>query len=210
MKKRNRNHWKYPTLGANIQVNGQQTPVIQRYAFFLNLPKGTQHKGNIPWKNPPERIALPKSIAQVTIKVDGQSIAYPRLENEYLYLGEQKTEVTEADSIRASVYRKIIDGIPLKVITRVDIQVGGRAREIDLGQVVLKNSRPTNLNTSISAQLNNDGNLKVYTGPGSYRVQFTSILKVTKIPFPYPPKMISMTHKRFGYGYPTKASALSI
>ena len=48
------------------------------------------------------------------------------MENEYLYLGEQKTEVTEADSIRASVYRKIIDGIPLKVITRVDIQVGGR------------------------------------------------------------------------------------
>ena len=145
------------------------------------LPKG-QHTvtGSFAWSSAPQVLPVPPQVGEVSLSVQGAAIERPRFDAEgRLWLqagGEGGGEEAEADSVRVSVYRQFYDGVPLRVTSRFDLNVSGRAREVELGAVLLGGARPTQVRGELPVQVQPDGKVKVYVRPGTHSVEVDAVL----------------------------------
>ncbi len=135
--------------------------------------------GRLVWNSPPQFVTTPPQTGRVLLELRGQPVERPRHDaSGRLWIdGEEgAADGEETDRLRASVYRRIRDGVPLRVETWVDVNVSGQAREIDLGPVVLAGSRPVRLESPVPAALDGEGRLTVYARPGTHRVSLESVV----------------------------------
>ena len=65
------------------------------------------------------------------------------------------------------------DDIPLRVVTRLDLDVAGRAREVQLGPVLLAGGTPLAVTGPLPARLEPDGTLRLQVRPGHWVVEVT-------------------------------------
>lgn len=159
-----------PTL---VQQNGKGLAMV-------SVPAG-QHKisGILPWKSAPEMIEVPSDVAQVSLNVDGKAVSSPRLDEQgRLWIRESGSakDASETDALRVSIYRKFTDGVPLKVSTMLELNVSGRTREVSMGKVLLKDTRPSSIKSNLPIQVQADGDVKVYVRPGRHTVQIDAFL----------------------------------
>lgn len=147
--------------------------------------------GRIAWSRAPDALRIPADAGSVELAVGGRSIDYPRIEAGQLYLGEVNDEDDGVrDSIRVSVYRRIEDGVPMRVRTRLELNVAGRAREVDLGRILLGATRAIAADGDLPARVQPDGLLTVYVRPGTHMVEVTSVVpepvETVAVPEPEP------------------------
>jgi hypothetical protein len=134
--------------------------------------------GGFDWSQVPEVIQVPSQVGQVSLTLEDKPVDRPRVAEGRLWLRDGTGELGQAeeDSLRASVYRKIADGVPLTVTTRIRLNVSGRAREVSLGSVLLDGSRPVEVRAPLPVQVNVDGGTKVYVRPGTHDVEIDAVV----------------------------------
>lgn len=93
-----------------------------------------------------------------------------------VWLGLRDSPETERESLEIEVYRRIDDGVPLAVQTRIVLRAGGRAREVDLGAVGLEGATPIALSADVPARLDASGRLAVQVRPGTHTITLDSRL----------------------------------
>ncbi len=147
---------------------------------FATLPAG-QHKitGAFSWRGPPEVIAVAPETGRVDLVRAGKSVSHPRLDLEgrlWLQGGADGARATEADSLRVSVFRRIFDGVPMRIINRFELNVSGRAREVSLGSVLLPETRAGAVRGGLPLQAAPDGSVRVYVKPGSHWVEIDTLV----------------------------------
>ncbi|NEX23163.1 hypothetical protein G3480_23175 [Thiorhodococcus mannitoliphagus] len=144
----------------------------------VRLPPGRHElTGRFAWQQRPESIVLPKAAGLVDLTLDGQVQARPRLERDgRLWLREpgQSAAAAEGDALRLEVYRRVDDLMPLRVSTRLELEVSGRAREVQLGPVTLAGGIPLSLESDLPARLEPDGVLRAQVRPGRWQLVTTS------------------------------------
>ncbi|RLA07848.1 MAG: hypothetical protein DRQ54_04930, partial [Gammaproteobacteria bacterium] len=139
-------------------------------------------QGRVNWQRQPEFIDLPGGSGLVSLSVDGEQQAHPQVDAQgRLWLGDkpgQKGDQTghqpQADSVNLRVFRKLQDGVPLVVTTRVELEVAGRNREQLFGQLLLEGFSPISINSPLPAKLEADGRLRVQLRPGSWTIEVLS------------------------------------
>lgn len=90
--------------------------------------------GRFRWSRLPESLAVPPAIALVDLRLRGAEVRFPRREaGGLLWLEASRAEEGEAEFLEVEVQRKIEDGVPVQLTTRVLLRAGGRSREVDLG-----------------------------------------------------------------------------
>ncbi len=167
-------HWP-----QDVRVNGAAAMVFeaQKDVPLIELGRGRSViTGRFDWKSAPEVLQLPADVAVVSLTLDGKHVAWPRHdETGKLWVKEASAaSVGEADTIRASVYRHIVDDIPIKVITALELNVAGRAREVSLGKPLIDGGVPVAITGALPTQISADGEVKVYVRPGTYVIDITS------------------------------------
>lgn len=160
----------------DVRVDGQPVAVLdagEAHHPSVRLAAGVHRlAGTFRWASMPERIRVPPATARLWLRVAGEPVPFPRRDAEgRLWLAAGDVEAGEAERLDLSVHRKIEDGVPLFVTTRMELRVSGRARELSLGKVLLDGTAPVSITSELPARLDSGGELHVQVAAGSYRIE---------------------------------------
>jgi hypothetical protein len=135
--------------------------------------------GRLPFDRAPEFVRIPVQTGLVTLEISGRKVEPPELDDQgRLWLSadaarrEGAPEVKNTLEIR--VFRQIVDGIPLTVSSRIELDVSGEHREVLLGPVLVVDAIPLSLNSGLPARLEPDGRLRVQVRPGRHVLTLSS------------------------------------
>jgi hypothetical protein len=163
----------------DVRVQNRPVAVVGDEQPRVELPRGNHViSGRFVWAELPEIFPVPASIGVVHLFLDGEAVPHPRHDQQgRLWLKEGRAgTVTEADSLRVSVYRRIEDRVPLSVTTRLELNVSGRAREVELGPVLLPGSRAIVVRGALPVQVEPGGEVGVYVRPGTHTLDIVSVI----------------------------------
>jgi hypothetical protein len=158
-------HWP-----LDVSVDGRALAVTAEDDMpVVWLPEGRHRiEGRFDWDERPESMALPASIARVTLTISGRTQSLVQRDDDALWLGRVETTVAERDSISSEVFRLLEDRIPARLETRFKITVSGKGREESLAQVLPEGFVPVSLNGDLNARLDPDGSLRLQVRSGEH------------------------------------------
>ena len=143
---------------------------------FVTVAAGhTRLTGRLHWSRPPEVVALPTDVAVLSVTRDGQPIQAPRREQGRLWLSGGKQVRDDTDTLRIEVQRRIVDGVPLRIATRLALKVAGKARDVVLGDVLVAGSVPVSVNGPLPVQIGRDGVARVHVRAGSHVITVDAV-----------------------------------
>ncbi|NKQ41588.1 MAG: hypothetical protein HF962_08460 [Sulfurovum sp.] len=161
----------------DISVNGAKAIVLESQSKpILILDKGSYEiSGSISWNDSLKYLQLPKSLALVTLYKHGKRISDFSIDsNSRLWLDKSSSDKAEKGSLSVSIYRKVIDGHPLKMKTYLYFSVSGEMRSVVLDGIVLDRFLPTAINSSLDATIIDEKKLKVQIKAGEWTIMIDS------------------------------------
>jgi hypothetical protein len=164
----------------DVRVDGQAAPVGQNEGRPILLLSRGEHvvTGTITWDERPQYIQTPEQTALFSLTLDGNPVSQINVDvNGKLWLGGEsavKQEQTIQNEAKVRVYRKLIDEIPLRMVTQVHLNISGQDRELLLGQLLLDSAVALGLESELPARIEKDGRLRVQVVSGSWTVRLTS------------------------------------
>jgi len=153
--------------------------------------------GELQWDRLPESLPIPRDTGLITLKVFGKSVASPIVDNAgNLWLREQRAQADQSvvgDRIELTAFRRVVDDIPLQLVTRVELKISGRQREEVITGVLPAQFIPLELTSRLPARLEQDGRLRIQVRPGQWAIEVTARnpgpvaqLKLEPFPAPWP------------------------
>lgn len=164
----------------DVTVDGSVAPVTERGgAPGLRLASG-RHRvaGRFEWGRMPESLPVPGAIGLVELSLEGRLVPIPRRQADgLLWLRAHQDATTGGESLRLQVFRRIADGVPPFVETRLALEASGRAREVRLAAALLPGSVPVSVSGELPARLEADGALRVQVRGGSFTLSIVARLE---------------------------------
>ena len=160
-----------------VRVDGQPTTLTQ----VKGAPRGRVLSGlhtitgTFEWDALPELLLVPPATGLLELTIRGQRVAFPNRDVQgRLWL--QAHEVTEHEENRLDVvvHRRVVDDIPLRVMTRIELRVSGGGREMVLGTALPEKFIPMSLESPLPARVEPDGHLRVQLRPGDWTIELTA------------------------------------
>jgi len=131
-------------------------------------------KGAFVWNALPELLQVPASTGILSLTVDGREIVDPdRGADGHLRLHGKGGAARREDTMTATLFRLIEDDIPMRLITRVLLEVSGRPREIRLASLLPDGAAAMKIDSPLPARLTQTGDLLVQARPGRWDVRVT-------------------------------------
>lgn len=155
-----------------VDVDRQPATVLQRggVPMVWLAPGDYSLSGTLPWTSRPARLRVPAAIGLVALSVDGVAVARVERNGDQLTLGEAAAAQRAADALSLRVYRRLEDGLPATLETRLQLNVTGSAREQLLGPALPAGFVATALSGDLPARLESDGQLRVQLRPGQWTI----------------------------------------
>ncbi len=188
------NHWP-----QNVTVDVRRISVTARNARpAIRLTPGRYTvSGRFQWQRQPAAFPISPVTGVVQLNVDGRRIEFPEWENGNIWLGERRQQVHVEDRLELTVFRRITDGVPIRLETLVRLNVSGRSREEELGTALPDNFLPLALSSSLPARLEPDGTLHAQVRPGRWEItvraratESIQSLAMTEVSAPWPAQEI--------------------
>ncbi|SJM89405.1 conserved membrane hypothetical protein [Crenothrix polyspora] len=175
----------------NVTVNARTAPVMERNGVpSIKLPAGSYDiKGDFLWKTIPENLSIPSDTGLINVRINGQPLPAPVIKEGQLWLtendiGQKKSENTQ-NNLDVQVFRYFSDDVPMRVVTRLVLNVSGEQREIRLPKPVLDDFIPLSLQSPLPARIEPDGQLLLQVRPGQWQIDINArsrnVIKI--IPF---------------------------
>ncbi len=161
----------------NVRVGDNPIPVVERSGVpSVRLSAGShQLSGEFRWSVMPQRIAVPKAIGLLTLKVHDEDIALPRWDAAgQVWLKRARAETAQKDLLSAQVYRVIEDGIPLWLQTEIELTVSGKSREEEVGNILPAGWQLSYVESPIPVAIDNQGRMKTQVRAGKWRIKIQS------------------------------------
>lgn len=131
-------------------------------------------RGDLPWAARPARLRVPAFIGLIALNVDGAAVSRVERNGDQLTLGEAAEAQRTADALSLRVYRRLEDGLPPTLETRLQLNVTGSAREQLLGPALPEGFVATALSGDLPARLESDGRLRIQLRPGQWMLQLVA------------------------------------
>ena len=167
-------HWPQDTRRDDLPI-----PVVPRDGVpSVKLGPGVHAiSGRFAWPRPPDGLTLAPQTGLLSLVIDGEAVPRPRLEpGGRLWIGAATTAVEPKDEDRVGieVFRKIDDELPLRVTTRLELEISGQARLLSLAPTLLPGGVPLAVESPLPARLDADGLLQLQVRPGTWAVEIES------------------------------------
>jgi hypothetical protein len=158
-----------------VRADGKAVPVVSVGGRpSARLPAG-HHRvtGTFRWDALPELLQIPPETGIVRLRLRGREVPFAKRDAKgRLWL--QKRAGAEGDRaeqrLEVTAHRRVVDEVPLRLETRVRLEVAGRSREVLLGRALPDGFVPLSLTSPLPARLDADGRLRVQVRPGTWRV----------------------------------------
>jgi hypothetical protein len=125
--------------------------------------------GAFAWDALPAALGVPEEASLVELVLGGSRIAHPERDEEgRLFLRRPDREAGDADRLEVQVQRKVVDGVPLVLTTRIVLDVAGKAREVVLGRALPPGFTPLQLEAPLAARVEPESRLRVQLRPGKW------------------------------------------
>lgn len=158
----------------DVLVDGRPAAVVLREgAPRVRLQSGAHAvTGSFRWDSMPELIQIPAETGLVALAIRGNRVPFPNRDAEgRLWLQKAASKQAGEDRIEVVVHRRVIDEIPLMLVTDIVLKVSGKNRELLLGKALPPKFIPTELRGPLPARLERDGRLRVQVRPGEWRLE---------------------------------------
>ena len=156
----------------DVRANGRPVAVQVDGAPYVVLEQGSHRlTGTFRMSSRPELLPVPNDIALVALTVDGVATSVRRNDDGDVWLRGLGGEGSDEEGhLGVEVFRKLEDGVPFTITTRIGIRASGEARELSLGNVLLAGMTPTEIQSGLASRLDSEGNLVVQVRAGSYAI----------------------------------------
>ena len=150
-----------------VRVDGDAAIVVDRNGPYVRMAPGRHElRARIPWSERPQSLRVAPGVGLVSLRIDGRVITPVQRDGDQLTLGRAERAEPEADSLQLRVHRRLVDGVPAMLTTRIRIAASGQAREELVGPVLPEGFAPLSLASQWPARLEADGRLRVQVSPG--------------------------------------------
>lgn len=160
-----------------LQVDGQPSAALADHGSpVVPLAAGSHTvAGSFRWDSLPESLQVPSSIGLVLLTVGRSQVPFPeRAATGRLYLRRSRAAPAEEDRLQIGVERRLVDEVPFELVTRIELSVSGRAREVLLASPLLTGFLPVSLTGPLPAGLEPDGRLRVQVRPGAWTIELAA------------------------------------
>ena len=184
-------HWP-----LNVTVNDKPALVMDRNGIpSIKLAADLSHlstyriKGEFLWDTIPDNLRIPDDTGLISLTVNGLAIPAPTIKDGQLWLKSSESGRIKPESIQNNldiqVFRKIIDEVPLQVLTHLELEVSGEQREVKLALPMPDKFIPVQLQSPLPARLEPDGQLIVQVRPGQWQIEVLarSARELATLPF---------------------------
>ncbi|MDD1609885.1 MAG: hypothetical protein LUO95_04585 [Methylococcaceae bacterium] len=162
-------HWP-----LSVTANGKTAGVMNKDGRpSIKLAAGIYDiKGKFLWDAIPDNLTLPIDTGLISLQMNGQTINMPTIKDGQLWLkdsdrGQLKPENVQ-NRIDVQVFRKVIDDLPLQVMTHLELEVSGEQREEKIAGSLLSDFIPLQLQCTLPARLEPNGQLVVQARAGRW------------------------------------------
>ncbi len=125
--------------------------------------------GTFGWDAVPAAIGVPDAAALVELVLGGNRISHPERDEEgRLFLRRPDHAAADADRLDIQVQRKLTEGVPLLLTTRIVLDVAGKPREVVLGQALPAGFAPLQLDAPLAARVEPGARLRIQLRPGKW------------------------------------------
>lgn len=158
---------------AQVLVNGKAARVLERSGKpYLSLDAGKYSvTGRFNWQRRPSSLLVPDNFVLLSLISSGKAQTVNRQRGKLFFDRQKDTRLAQStDSLTVDVYRYLQDAVPLRLQTQLKVSVSGKAREVNLGQVLANNLEVININTVLPLRIEGDGNMRVQIKPGVYTI----------------------------------------
>lgn len=162
-----------------VMVNGvPQAALAEAGRPYLTLPAGDHRvQGELRYGRTPQRVTVPGDLGLIDVTINGVAATTVRRTGDTLLLapaGDTDTAPDTRDALLVRVFRRIEDDVPLRLTTRVEMEVSGQVREARLGPALLEGFVPLRLTSALPARIEQDGSLRVQLRPGTHVVEIVA------------------------------------
>ncbi len=180
-------HWP-----LEVMAKDQPVPVVSRDGRpVVWLPPG-QHSlfGHFLWDRLPAALSLPPHLALVELSIDGAPIPFPLLNDQgQVWLSDKgptaPATAAPEDSLRLQVFRRLEEGVPMRLNTRLVLDVAGRPREMVLPATLPEGAIPMAIDSALPARLEPDGRLLLRARPGHWVLNILARYPGDRTSFPF-------------------------
>lgn len=180
----------------DLTINEKPVSLIDRAGIpYVVLNQGSHRvTGRFNWKASPRRLRVPKSIAIVSLSINGKNHLVDRRNEQLIFTNNiDERAKKNSDSLTIEVFRLVQDGVPVRVSTQLRLSVSGKAREVTFGQVMLEGTEVLDIRSQIPARIEADGTMRAQVTPGEHTLEvvarFTvlpSTIKIKKLTDEWP------------------------
>lgn len=139
-------------------------------------PGRHQIRGGFAWTRLPESLPIPRDTGIIQLEVAGRTVDSPDVDDAgNLWLKDRNAggskQAGAGDRLKLQVFRRVVDDVPLQLITRMDLEVSGAQREAVLTGALPDQFIPLHLDSYLPARLEPDGRLRVQVRPGRWTIE---------------------------------------
>lgn len=175
-----RKHWP-----QNVTVEQHSAIVQDRNGVpTINLHPGAaavkyfKISGDFQWDSIPDNLTIPPETALIRVNINKQTNPSAFIKDGQLWLnndsGADNKTANLQNAAELQVFRKIVDEIPLQVITRLVLDISGEPREIILPSPIPGDLIALSLQSPLPARLEPDGRLFLQAKPGHWPIEITA------------------------------------
>jgi len=156
-----------------VRVSGKPVPVVAHAGGpVVDLPAGSHHiEGRFVWSHLPDQLPVPPEYGQLQVSLEGRPLPRPKREEDgsiWLRTGQQSVG---PEQLELTVTRKIQDAVPMRIESRIRIRAAGEPREVSLGNVLLTDTVPLEIQSELPLRLDASGALRLQVRAGSYSLR---------------------------------------
>lgn len=166
-----------------VSIDGKPATVVKRGDMpSLRIEPGDYRiEGKFTWDNLPDSLRVSPDSGLVRLRVDGAGVPQPDIRQDQLWLRAQTQPQQESQRLELKVFRRVIDDIPLRLETRIELEVSGEQQETTLQGALLQGFSATGVESQLPARLSKEGALTLKTRPGRWVVTVLSHLLEEKL-----------------------------
>ncbi len=141
------------------------------------------------WDRLPESLAIAADTGLLELTLDHQLIHHPQIDQGAVWLKTKAFQepAVAVDSLDLQVFRLVLDDNPLQLITRLELDISGKAREISLTHALLPTFIPFKLDSALPARMEKDGRLVLQVRPGHWSVSLHARMAETRSQLDFSP-----------------------
>ncbi len=155
-----------------VTANGEPATVVLHDGVPSVRAFAGNHRlaGRFRWDETPGVLRVPPQSGLVALVVNGERVARPVFDRNGVFLGDRRQPSQTPDSIETSVYRLVMDDVPLRLGTVLRLDVAGTIREETFGPLLPPGYVPLALTSELPVRLEADGRLHAQVRPGTWEI----------------------------------------